>query len=348
MADDGLSRRKSKPTTVLVVDDSALVRRLLMDIIDEQSDMEVAGTARDGVEALEKVRQLDPDVVTLDLSMPRMDGISALKEIMERHPRPVVILSAFVQEGEGRTKEAMELGAVDFIPKPSLLPTAVMDVGGEAVRKIRLAAGRSHEFREAPESGGNPQDRVVVIGASAGGPPALTELLSGIPAGLPASWIVVQHMPAPFTTKLASRLDEASEMEVEEARDGSYMDRDKILVAPAGHDLVFDEGVHRQRRVRIIDTVARHSASPIIDVTMRGAARVFGNRCIGVLLSGMGTDGALGLAAIKEAGGITVVQDEASSLVFGMAKTAADRELADHVVPLEEIAGVVVDLLEAG
>ncbi len=320
-----------------------------MDIMDEEPDLEVVGTARDGAEAMRKIEQLDPDVVTMDLSMPRLDGLSALRQIMKKYPRPIVVVSAFTREGEEQTQAVLELGVVDYISKSSIHPTAVTEIKHKMVSKIRAAASRAGELRMVrPESAAQEGDWVVTIGASAGGPRALGDLLPRIPAGLPANWTVVQHMPRPFTALLAKRLDAASDVEVVEAHDGSHLRRDRVLVAPAGHDLIFEKGAHGPRRVRVIGTVARRGASPVIDVTMESAARTYGEKCIGVLLSGMGTDGAMGLLAIKEAGGATIAQDESTCTIFGMPKTAVDRELADFVVPLEQIAGVIMGQLEAG
>ena len=345
---------EQRKITVLIVDDSALVRQLLVDMVSQDPDMEVAGVARDGVEAIKMTRDLDPDVITMDIHMPEMDGLSALEYIMKTFPRPVVMLSALVKKGAAPTLKALELGAVDFIAKPSQFPTSVSEVRQDVVDKIKAAArSRAREAWERARKARPPKKvkfrreavrggRVVVIGASAGGPRALAEIVPAFPGEVPASIVVVQHMPEPFTGSFAERLNSRSRVEVREAVNAEELEEGLALVVPGGQDLIFEKIGGGKVRARLLPTVARHGASPVIDVTMESAAQVFEERAIGVLLSGMGSDGAMGLGMIKDAGGETIAQNEDTCLVFGMPKAAIERHLARTVLPLEKIAEAIV------
>lgn len=345
---------EQRKITVLIVDDSALVRQLLVDMVSQDPDMEVAGVARDGVEAIKMTRDLDPDVITMDIHMPEMDGLSALEYIMKTFPRPVVMLSALVKKGAAPTLKALELGAVDFIAKPSQFPTSVSEVRQDVVDKIKAAArSRAREAWERARKARPPKKvkfkreavrggRVVVIGASAGGPRALAEIVPAFPGEIPASIVVVQHMPEPFTGSFAERLNSRSRVEVREAVNAEELEEGLALVVPGGQDLIFEKIGGGKVRARLLPTVARHGASPVIDVTMESAAQVFEERAIGVLLSGMGSDGAMGLGMIKDVGGETIAQNEDTCLVFGMPKAAIERHLVRTVLPLEKIAEAIV------
>ena len=350
-------RGGGKRISVLIVDDSALVRQMLSDMISKDPEMEVAGLARDGVEAIRLTRELDPDVVTMDIHMPEMDGISALEYIMKKTPRPVVMLSALAKKGAPQTLRSLELGAVDFIAKPSQFPSSVNEVRDDVIWKIKAAANsRAKEIWERARKAKAPKrvklrrkaargGCVVIVGASAGGPRALTEILPALPAELPASIIIVQHMPGPFTGSFAERLNSKSRIIVKEARQGEEILQGEALVVPGEKDLAF-EGIGVGRvRARLLPTVARHSASPVIDVTMESAAVRFGEKSIGVLLSGMGNDGAMGMGMIRDAGGETIAQNEETCLVYGMPRAAVERNLALMVLPVEKIAGAIVDMV---
>lgn len=341
---------------VLIVDDSALVRQLLTDMVNKEPDMEVAGIAQDGVQAIKMAQELNPDVITMDIHMPEMDGLSALEYIMRKAPTPVIMISALVQKGAVPTLKALELGAVDFIPKPSQFPTAVKEIHEEVVQKIRAAAGsRARELWDRMAKARRPREakklrrtpvggRLVVIGASAGGPSALTEILPLFPEDMPAPMVIVQHMPKPFTDSFAERLNARSQIQVIVPPDGTELTEGCAFVVPGAHDMVFEKD-GASVKVRNIPTVARRAASPVIDVTMESAAQVYGSRSIGVLLTGMGSDGALGLGMIKDAHGDTIAQDEKTSLVFGMPRAAIERKLAKKILPLEKIADGVLALL---
>ena len=342
-----------KKITVLIVDDSALVRQLLVDMISQDDELEVAGVARDGVEAIKMTQELDPDVVTMDIHMPEMDGLSALEYIMKKSPRPVVMLSALVKKGAAPTLRALELGVVDFIAKPSQFPTSVNEVREDVINKIKAAAhSRAKEIWERARKAKPPKKvkvrraaagtgRMVVMGASAGGPRALSEIIPALPEELPASLIIVQHMPEPFTGSFAERLNSRANIDVREAEQGEELIDGLGLVVPGGQDMVFEKIGGDKVRAKLLPTVARHGASPVIDVTMESAAQVYGDRAIGVLLSGMGSDGAMGLGMIRDAGGQTIAQNEETCLVFGMPKAAIERKLVSEVLPLEKIAEAI-------
>jgi two-component system chemotaxis response regulator CheB len=340
--------------SVLIVDDSALVRRILSDMISREPEMEVVGVARNGVEAIKLTQELDPDVITMDNYMPDMDGLSALEYIMKRYPRPVLMISALAKKGAESTLKALELGAVDFIEKPSRFPNSINGVGEDVIQKIKTAAySKAREVWERTRKVRSPKKvrlrkglvrggRVVVVGASAGGPRALARIIPTLPEDLPATVAIVQHMPEQFTGSFAERLNSKSRIEVSEARQGEQLSEGRAYVVPGERDMGFEVFGGRSVRTRLMPTVAKHGASPVIDVTMESAAQVFGGRAIGVLLSGMGSDGAMGLGMIKDAGGDTIAQDEETSLVFGMPRVAIERKLADEVLPVEKIAEAIV------
>jgi two-component system chemotaxis response regulator CheB len=340
--------------SVLIVDDSALVRKILSDMISGEPGMEVAGFARNGNEAIKRTLELDPDVVTMDIYMPDMDGLSALEFIMKRYPRPVVMISAFARKGAEPTLKALELGAVDFIEDLSRLPDSMDNVREDVIRKIRAAAysrakevwmrslkvksPRKVKLRKDLVRGG----RVVVMGASAGGPKALAEVIPALPEGLPATIAIVQHMPEKITEFFAERLNSKSRIEVSVANQGEELSEGKAYVVPGGKDMGFEVRTGGNIGVTLMPTLASHGASPVIDVTMESAAQVFHERAIGVLLSGMGSDGAMGLGMIKDAGGDTIAQNEETSLVFSMPRIAIEREFVGEVLPVESIAEAIV------
>ncbi len=341
-----------RPIKVLVVDDSALVRRMLADIIGADPEMEVVGMAADGLEAVKAAAELDPDVITMDIHMPEMDGLTALEYIMKKNPRPVVMLSALTRQGAVPTIKSLELGAVDFITKPAYMPAEAQALSEEVLAKIRMAAGtaammRRRAFQATRQArrfmGKRPaMARAIVFGASAGGPKALAEILPELPGNIPASIVVVQHMPPIFTRTFADRLDHRSEIRVKEAEEGDRLEPGLALVAPGGFNLVVKKG--GEGRVLLKEPDARR-ASPAIDATMLSVAELYGEGTIGVLMTGMGTDGAEGMARIKQMNGKTVAQDESTSLVFGMPRAAIERRAVDRVVPLREIPETVLGFL---
>jgi two-component system chemotaxis response regulator CheB len=341
---------------VLIVDDSALVRKLLWDVITGDPDMEVIGTASNGVEAIRAVAELEPDVVTMDIHMPEMDGITALEYIMRKHPLPVVMLSALAQKGATATLKALELGAVDFITKPSHYPSSVKEVREEVVLKVKTAAqARDYiQRRQARRDIGGKAtvstavsagEKLVIIGSSAGGPKALAEIMPRFPEDTPASIIIVQHMPGVFTRSFAGRLNNICALPVKEAEENEELQPGHVLIAPGGKDLVIVSDKRGSARVELMDSQYRVGASPHIDTTMVTAAEVYGSEAVGVIMTGMGSDGAKGMEKIKTNKGSTVAQDEETCLVFGMPRVAIERGCVDWVVSLDMIPEKVMDLL---
>jgi two-component system chemotaxis response regulator CheB len=341
---------------VLIVDDSALVRKLLRDVISGDPEMEVVGTASNGVEAISMISALEPDVVTMDIHMPEMDGLSALEYIMRKHPLPVVMLSALAQKGARPTLKALELGAVDFITKPSHYPSAIREISEEVVFKIKTAAAArkslirgqlDRKVRKKPAVSKPPskRDRLVIIGSSAGGPKALAEIMPLFPAGTPASMVIVQHMPDVFTRSFARRLDSICDLHVKEAEENDILVPGRVLVAPGGKNLVVDREKGSQGEVHLMNTQNKAGASPNIDTTMITAAESYGVDSIGVIMTGMGSDGARGIEKIKASKGETVAQDEESCLVYGMPKVAIEKGCVDWIVSLGQIPDKVMELL---
>ncbi len=339
----------AKPIRVLVVDDSPLVRRAIEKLLDADPGVTVVGTAADGLDALAKIRDLRPDVVTLDVLMPRLDGLKVLACVMHERPARVVMLSSLTQEGADETLQALELGAVDFIDKTALLLRGDPAIAGrELLTKIRTAAavdparlGRRAAVVDGTAAAGSLLQPggadVVVVGASTGGPPALQALIPALPADFAAAVVVVQHMPAGFTRALAGRLDAASVLSVREAEQGDRPRPGEVLIAPGGRHLTF---ATRGSELAVMldfepsDTLHR----PSVDITMRSAAELRGRRSAGVLLTGMGTDGAWGMWAIRARGGWTVAESEESCVVYGMPRAAVELGAASEVLPLGKLA----------
>jgi two-component system chemotaxis response regulator CheB len=308
------------------------------------SDIEVVGTAADGEEGLAKARTLRPDVVTLDVKMPRLGGLEVLERLMAEQPVPVLLLSSLTQEGAEVTLRGLELGAMDFVDKSSVQPMSMLALAEELVAKIRALRGarvraRPHALRTGPEEGeaGLARAEAIVVAASTGGPTALQTLVSSLPAGFPAAVIVVQHIPRGFTRSLAERLDARSAIPVHEARDGDPIEPGQVLIAPAG--------IHTklERRggavVVVLDEEPREALHrPSADVLMASAAGVYGARAAGVVLTGMGSDGTEGLRAIRDAGGHTLAESQETCVIYGMPKAAAEAGVVERIVPLDRMA----------
>ncbi|MDY6795624.1 MAG: chemotaxis response regulator protein-glutamate methylesterase [Actinomycetota bacterium] len=345
-----------KNIRVLIVDDSALVRKLLRDVISGDPGMEVIGAVSNGVEAIRAVAELKPDVVTMDIHMPEMDGLSALEYIMRKNPLPVVMLSALAQKGAAPTLKALELGAVDFITKPSHFPSAIREVSEEVILKVRTAAqarksimrGRTRKTqgaRLAARKSFSPEKKLVIIGASAGGPKALAEIMPRFPADTPAAMIIVQHMPGIFTRSFAERLNGHCEMPVKEAEENEDLSDGRVLVVPGGCDLIVSCEEGGPGKVQLMNSQNKVGASPRIDTTMITAAEAYGSGSVGVIMTGMGSDGAGGIEKIKKTKGNTIAQNEESCLVYGMPKVAIERGYIDWIVALEKIPEKVLELL---
>ncbi len=327
---------------VLVVDDSHFMRRAITKILEDDGRFEVVGQAADGAKAVEMVQKLRPDAITMDYNMPIMNGVDAVRRIMATTPTPIIMISAHTSEGARQTLDALEAGAVDFVTKPSGEVSADISRASDLVvgkvlqaTSVRLDQKRKQErpFRALVGRRGSAGRKVVIIGVSTGGPVALTHVLPQIPRRTNLAIIVVQHMPATFTAALADRLASLSTIKVTEARQGDMPREGTALIAQGGKHLEFDE----QGQVLLTEAPPINGCRPSVDVTMTSAAGVFGRQCVGVLMTGMGRDGAEGMAAIKAAGGVTIAQDRQTSLIFGMPKAAIDRGVVDRVVSLADI-----------
>lgn len=346
-------------TRVVVVDDSALVRSLLSAIINRQTDMECVGTAADPLIAREMIRTLNPDVITLDVEMPRMDGIDFLGKLMRLRPTPVVMVSTLTERGADVTLRALELGAVDFVAKPKI---GVVDglrlLADDITDKVRVAAqahmrrpsaasqARTAERPPAPAGaiGRLSTEKIVFIGASTGGTEATKEVLVHLPPDCPAI-VITQHMPAGFTKSYAARLDGLCRIRVAEARDGERILPGHAYIAPGGtaHLTVERSGANYIARVTDGEPVNRHR--PSVEMLFKSAARVVGPNAVGIMLTGMGADGASAMKEMRDAGSYNLVQDEATCVVFGMPREAIAADAANEVLPLTQIAPRLIERL---
>jgi two-component system, chemotaxis family, protein-glutamate methylesterase/glutaminase len=353
----------AEPIKVLVVDDSAVIRRLVQDILDADPRITVVGTAQNGEIALTKIDELAPDAVTLDIEMPVMDGIACLRALRRKHRRlPVVMFSTLTERGAAGTMDALAAGASDYVTKPSnvgsvaesrrniseqLIPKLIAltearrpparagtaPPGPRATTAVTGAGPDSYRPRTAPFA-------VLAVGSSTGGPDALSKVLQSLPADLPVPVVVVQHMPPVFTKMLAQRLNSVCALTVDEAGDGEVLEPGRVLIAPGGRHLeVVTRGVGVV--TRLTDAPPENFCRPAVDVLFRSVAAAFRDRTLGVVLTGMGRDGALGAAVIRKAGGEMFVQDEATSVVWGMPGAVAGAGQADRVLPLGEMAGQI-------
>ncbi len=354
----------NKKIRVLVIDDSASVRQTMTTILQEDPEIEVIGSAPDPFSAARRIQEEVPDVITLDVEMPRMDGITFLRKLMSQCPVPVVMCSSLTEEGSETLLQAMEAGAVDVILKPRIgvadhlaehnlqIRDAVKGAsrarvrGRPAVRETRSEGPQKKLTADAvlPPPSGRAMSRttemVVCLGASTGGTEALREVLEALPANAPGV-VVVQHMPENFTRAFAKRLNSLCEVDVKEAVDGDPVLRGHVLIAPGGKHLMLErQGARYHVTVKDGPLVSRHR--PSVDVLFRSAARSAGSNAVGVIMTGMGDDGARGLLEMKQAGARTFAQDEATSIVFGMPKEAIARGAADRVIPLGSIAREVL------
>lgn len=341
--------------TVLVVDDSAFMRKLIAELVESSGAFRVIGTADDGVDALQKIRALKPDIVTLDIEMPRLNGLQALEQIMAEMPRPVVMLSAAGSElGNEMTLRALERGALEFVRKPSgpvsidlssvrnqlmaaLEAARAMNMGG-----VKAPAPGASEARGEPGAKKSPDaaTRVVAIASSTGGPRALAEIVPNLPEDLGAAVVIVQHMPREFTRLLAERLDAMSPLWVGEAIDGKMLRENRVYVAPGGYHMTLS-GESGNASIRLNTSPPMWGVRPAADPLFFSVADTFGRGSIGVVLTGMGRDGAEGLRRIRSAGGAAIVQDRESSIIYGMPQAALAAAGADHVATIDEIAPLI-------
>ena len=337
----------SERIRVLVVDDSALMRKLIPAILARDSSIEVVGTAMDGAFALKKIEELQPDVVTLDLEMPRMDGLEMLRLIMKRAPLPIILFSTHSKEGGYATLKALALGAVDFLQKPKDAAAGRLEeIADQLIAKIKVAK-RAAKRKLPPVTvveelsrvtkGARPSlppRRVIAVGISTGGPNALQYMLSQIPSDFLSTIVVVQHMPEGFTEMFAKRLDECCPLEVHEARSGDLLIAGRVLICP-GNRHIMVRRMPRGDMVVLSDGSPVNGHRPSADVLFHSVAQEFALTAVGVLMTGMGEDGAEGLGAIKAAGGMTIAQSEESCVVSGMPRAAIQKGYANKVIPLE-------------
>jgi two-component system chemotaxis response regulator CheB len=349
-------------TRVVVVDDSALVRGLLTEIINKQPDMECVGAASDPFVAREMIRELNPDVITLDVEMPRMDGIDFLGKLMRLRPMPVVMVSTLTERGADVTMRALELGAVDFVAKPKIgVADGLKLLAHDITDKVRIAS-KAHLRRAVAPAAGGPgtaprpsapaspigrlsTEKIIFIGASTGGTEATKEVLMNLPPDCPAV-VITQHMPPGFTKSYAARLDGLCKVRVAEARDGERILPGHAYIAPGGlHLSVERSGANYIARVRDGEPVNRHK--PSVEVLFKSAARVVGPNALGLMLTGMGADGATAMREMRDAGSYNFVQDEASCVVFGMPREAIAAGAAHEVLPLTHIASKLIERLRS-
>jgi two-component system, chemotaxis family, protein-glutamate methylesterase/glutaminase len=340
---------------VLVVDDSALMRKLIAAILARDSSIEVVGTAMDGAFALKKIEELQPDVVTLDLEMPRMDGMETLRLIMRRAPLPVILFSTHSKEGGYATLKALAMGAVDFLTKPKDAAFGRLDeIADQLIAKIKVAkraAGRKlppaivGEEMQPPKKGARaslPPRRVIAIGISTGGPNALQFVLSQIPADFLSTILVVQHMPEGFTEMFAKRLDECCALEIHEARSGDLLLAGRVLICPGNRHMMVRR-MPRGDMVILSDGPPVNGHRPSADVLFHSVAQEFALTSVGILMTGMGDDGAEGLGAIKAAGGMTIAQSEDTCVVSGMPRAAIIKGYANKIIPLDGLGAHLVN-----
>jgi len=352
---------------VLVVDDSALMRKLISEILMSDNKIEVVGTARDAYVAKEKIQKLNPDVLTLDVEMPKMDGLTFLEKLMRLHPMPVVMISSLTEKGADVTLDALALGAVDFVAKPKLdLSASFESCANEIIEKVKIAsASRVRRLNRAPQkvdsslsadvilekTAGRKHfkttDTIIALGASTGGTEAIREVLEGMPASSPAI-VITQHIPAQFSAPFAERMNKISKMTVKEAQDGDTILPGHVYIAPGDqHLLVVRDGARYQCKLSNGDPVNRHK--PSVDVLFRSVAQNVGSNAVGVILTGMGKDGALGMNEMNGAGAVTIAQDEKSSVVWGMPGEAIRINAVTYIEPLKLVANrILVSAADSG
>ncbi|HPN93821.1 MAG TPA: chemotaxis response regulator protein-glutamate methylesterase [bacterium] len=375
-----MSETKEKKIRVMVVEDSAYMRYVLSEILSEAPDIEVIEKARDGLDALERLETSLPDVITLDIQMPRMDGLTFLSESRKKYRIPTIMISSLTYEGAEDTIKALEMGAVDFVPKPSgVMSLTLEDIKEEMIRKVRMASSIKPMLLRDPEPVIEPEEKayqvtdeaapseavlepkvaikvriplpekvlalkkVVVIGCSTGGPRALTEIIPLLPSDLSACVIIVQHMPPRFTTSLAERLNAISAIEVSEAKNGDKVTPGTVYVAPGD----FHIRVGRSDTIYLSQESQKHGVRPSVDVLMKSIAETYGRKALGVVLTGMGVDGKEGSKAMKDAGSTVFAEHESSCVVYGMPRAVIESGCADRIFTLSVIADEIIRHVES-
>jgi len=346
----------AKPIKVLVVDDSAIVRKVFSQELSKEGDIEVVGTAPDPYIARDKIVALKPDVITLDIEMPRMDGITFLKKLMQHYPLPVIIVSSLTPKGSKLALEALSIGALEVISKPSAA-YSVGDMSIQLAEKIRAVHGIRIVARKPPKEGDSEAqtqsaiqfnskalaattNKLIAIGASTGGTEAIRRVITRFPRTSPGV-LIVQHMPAQFTTTFAERMNSLCEMEVKEAENGDTVSNGKILIAPGNYHMLLKRSGARYY-VEVKQGPMVHHQRPAVDVLFKSVARYAGANALGIILTGMGSDGAAGMASMKEAGSINIAQDENSCVVYGMPREAVKLGCVDHIEDIDRIPGLAL------
>ncbi len=346
---------QDNPIRVLIVDDSSFIRVTFKKLLESDKLIKVVGMARNGLEAVAMVRTTRPDLVTLDIEMPVMDGLSALKRLMRDTPLPVIMISSHTKEGSVATLNALELGAVDFIPKRSDgIFAGINELQAVLIEKVKSCA----TYRPGPVSAilrplpvkldrrGLGEIDVVAIGASTGGPRALLDVIPLLPREFAAAVLVVQHMPKGFTATFAERLNSKSHLSVKEAEDGDPIEPGRVLVAPGGLHLVAATGPQGSRVVHLSETPVGSLFCPSVDVMMGSVSAIYGRRVLAVIMTGMGCDGTQGMRIVKRHEGITLAQDKESCVVYGMPQAAAKVGVVDRTVTLSRLAQQIVDVAQ--
>jgi two-component system chemotaxis response regulator CheB len=338
---------------VLIVDDSAIVRKILSKQLEQHRGIDVIGTAPDPYIARDKIVALDPDVITLDVEMPRMDGITFLRKLMKHRPMPVIVLSSLTPKGGKTAMEALTAGAIEVLCKPGPAYSVAEACDDLAEKIIAASKARMDKYIPAQNQASSPTqklhmaettNKIFAIGASTGGVQALTKVLSTMPANAPGT-LIVQHMPARFTTSFASRLNDQIAMNVKEARDGEHVIPGKVLIAPGGfHMLLHRSGANYY--VKIKDGPLVCHQKPSVELMFNSVAKYAGANAIGAILTGMGSDGAKGLLNMKEAGAHTIAEDESTAVVFGMPKEAIEIGATEKIVPLHDIARTMINFAQ--
>jgi two-component system chemotaxis response regulator CheB len=350
---------KNDKIRVLIVDDSALMRRIIQNILIQDPDLEVAGVAKDGIEALKKAAELDPDIITLDVEMPVMDGISCIENLLKQGSYGIIMVSSFTKDRANTTIRALELGAFDFVTKSgNIFDMSSPGKQKEIIDKIKLAyrtlknnqllnTVKRKEPKESAENIGKPNEMkyIIAMGISTGGPRALSEILPEFPGDLPAAIVIVQHMPPGFTASLAARLNEICKLSVKEAEDGEELRAGHAYIAPGDYHLTFD-GEGSKLRIKLLKTPPVGGLRPNVDIMMESLSETGFGSFIGVIMTGMGNDGSKGLVKLKrKKNAFIIAQDESTSIVFGMPRSAIDIGVVDKTVPLQEIPTCIMNFM---
>ena len=338
---------------VWIVNDSKYMTQLLTDLVSVKNIV-VSSTSRDGADALRKLSIKKPDVILLDLEMPRMDGLTFIEEVVKQDKLvPIIVVSSFTQEGAKLVLDALENGALDFIPVSQVNPEKMNDLKENLISKINVAA-TSDPFQLIPQNieklkprhkcqiSKDAAQRVIVLGSSTGGPKVVQSIISSLPRDISAGILVVQHMPKDFTGQFAQRLNEVSELEVKEAKDGDLVKNGTVYVAPGDYHMIIDNN----KKIKLVTGPKRFGVRPAVNMTMVSAAEVYGTNTVGVLLTGMGHDGGFGMKTIKKRGGQTIAQDSTTAVVYGMPKAAVELNAVDQSLPTDKIPYAILEEIE--